>query len=106
VADRRPELTQNRTASERILDVITGLDIIYVIVLLTCAIGWGVYTVAGWIVEAWRTEGWWRLALLTCTSLFLLAGTVRELAHRRIGAFSLIAGAISLMLGVHQAFLK
>jgi hypothetical protein len=106
VDGRRPELTPNRTTSDRILDVITGLDLVYVVVLLACAIGWGVYTVAGWMLEAWRAEAWWRLALLAGTSLFLLAGTVRELARRRVGAFSLVTGSISLMLGASQALLR
>jgi hypothetical protein len=90
--------------SERILDVLHALDIVYVTILLACAIGLGGYTVAGWMLEAWRTGAWWRLALLFSVSLFLLAGTLRELTLRRAGAFSLVTGVISLLLGISQAF--
>jgi hypothetical protein len=104
VADRGPELARNRTASERILDTLNTLDIVYVAMLLACAIGLGAYAVGGWILEAWRTGAWWSLALLSSASLFLLAGTLRELVRRRVGAFSLVTGVVCLMLGISHAF--
>lgn len=96
----RAEWPPNRTIFDRVLDVITGIDIVYVVVILACAVGWGVWVVAGWIVDAWRNSAWWSLFLMTATSTFLLGGLTWELTRRRLGAFALVTAGASLLLGL------
>ncbi len=100
MSERRPGLTPNRTISDRVLDAITGLDILYVVVILAAAVAWGAWIVAGWLVDAWRSGAWWIFMLMAATSVFLLGGLLRELKHRRPGAFALVTLGVSLVLGI------
>lgn len=96
----RPGLTPERTVSDRVLDVIAGLDILYVVVILAAAVGWGAWIVAGWLVDAWRSGAWWTFMLMASTSALLLGGVIWELRHRRPGAFALVTLGASLLLGI------
>lgn len=94
----------NRTISDRVLDVIDGIDILYVVVILACAVGWGAWVVGGWIVEAWRNGAWWSFSLMALTSAFLLGGLAWELKRRRPGAFALVTVGAALLLGIGHAY--
>lgn len=96
----RVELAPSRTVFDRLLDITTGVDILYVVVMLVGAVGWGVYTVGGWILEAWRNGAWWSFTLMAATSAFLLGGVIWELSRRRPGAFALVTVSVSLVLGI------
>ena len=94
----------NRTISDRVLEVIDGIDILYVIVILACAVAWGAWVVGGWIVEAWRSGAWWSLSLMALTSAFLLGGLTLELKRRRPGAFALVTVGAALLLGIGHVY--
>ena len=94
----------DRTIFDRVLDVVDGIDILYVIVILVCATGWGAWVVGGWIVDAWRIGAWWSFGLMTATSAFLLGGLTWELKRRRAGAFALVIVGAALLLGVGRLF--
>jgi hypothetical protein len=96
----KPLEPSNRTGFGRVLDVLEGIDILYVVVILAGAVGWGAWIVGGWIVEAWRSGAWWSFILLTSMSALLLGGLAWELRHRRLGAFVLVTVGVSFLLGV------
>ena len=89
---------------DRVLEVLDGIEILYVVVLLACAVGWGAWVVGGWMVEAWRNGAWWSFSLMSSTCVVLLGGLTWELKRRRPGAFALVTVGVAVLLGIRHAF--
>ncbi len=97
-------MSPNRTIFDRVLDIIDGIDILYVVLIVACAVAWGAWVAGGWIVESWRAGAWWSFFLMASTSAFLLGGLAWELKRRRPGAFALVTVGAALLLGIGRVF--
>ena len=85
---------------ETIWKLLWRLDVLYFLVVLVSAVIVGLFAVGRWLVRLWDKGAWWNFGLLALVTIVLCVGVIREVTDRKLGPFTVLVGALALIIGV------